>query len=186
MKITISILLLLFSFIRGIAQDDYTEGYYITYGSDSVFTKIKVINSPAAKKIGYINKKGKKKKFSASEVTEYGLNDLSSYAAIAPLPKAPKVRFFAEIVVDGQARLLYYSFKKNYFIKRRGSTEAVKIKKGTFRKQMMRFFQDFDDLRRAVKKKEIKYEQLETAVAKYNSWYEEFYRPYQKSLKRKR
>lgn len=182
MKGTIAILL--FSLFPTIveAQEGYANGYYITYGFDTVFTKIKVLNSKVGKKIGYLNLKGKKKRFNADEVSEYGIQRLSSYASIAPFPKAPKVRFFAEIVVDGEARLLYYGFKKKYFLKRRGSTEAIKIKKHKYRKQMMHFFQDFDDLHEDLKKKRIKYGQIETAVGKYNTWYVEYYLPYQESL----
>ena len=104
-----------------LAQEGNSDGYYIPYGGDTVFTKIKMLNSQVAKKIGYINHKGRNKKFNADEVTEYGMKGFSSYASIAPFEKAPKVRFFAEIVVDGQARLLYYAFKKKCFLKRYGS-----------------------------------------------------------------
>ena len=165
------------------AQDGYSNGYYITYGQDTTFTKIKVFNSQVGKKIGYVNHKGKRKKFNADEISEYSIEGLSSYATIAPFRKAPKVRFFAEIVVDGKARLLFYAFKKKYFLKRQGSAEAIKIKKLSYRKQLMHFFQDFDDLREALKKKTYKYGQIETVVTKYNTWYVEFYLPYQESLK---
>jgi len=183
MKILFSILFLSIIGTACIAQEDYADGYYITYGRDTIHAKIKVLNSKVGKKIGYLNPKGKKRKFSASEVQAYQIKGFAGYASIAPYPKAPKVRFFAEIVVDGQARLLYYAFKKKYFLKRRGSAEAIKIKKLTYRKQLMRFFQDFDDLHEALKNRKYKYGQIETAVSKYNTWYVEFYLPYQQSLK---
>lgn len=165
-----------------IAQEEYADGYYITYGGDTIHTKIKVVNSKAGKKIGYLNPKGKKRKFSASGVKEYQIKGFAGYASIAPYSKAPKTRFFADIAVEGQARLLYYGFKKKYYLTRRGNTESIKIKKLTYRKQLMNFFQDFDELREDLKKKRLKYGQIETAVTRYNTWYVEFYLPYQNSL----
>jgi hypothetical protein len=165
------------------AQEDYASGYYITYSGDTIHTQIKVLNSKAGKKIGYLNAKGRKRKFSGSDVKEYHIKGFASYASIAPFPKAPKVRFFADIVVDGQARLLYYGFKKKYYLTRIGNSEAIKIKKLSYRKQLMQFFQDFDELREDLKKKRITYGQIETAVTRYNTWYVEFYLPYQRSLK---
>ena len=183
MKYAFLILSILLLSVASYAQEDYARGYYITYGGDTIHTKIKVLNSKAGKKIGYLNAKGKKRKFSGSEVKEYHIKGFAGYASIAPFPKAPKVRFFADIVVEGQARLLYYGFKKKYYLTRRGNSEAIKIKKLSFRKQLMHFFQDFDDLREDLKKKRIKYGQIETAVTRYNNWYIEFYLPYEQSLK---
>ena len=167
-----------------IAQDQYADGYYITYGGDTIYAKIKVLNSRVGKKIDYLNPKGRKRKFSASEVQEYQIKGFAGYASIAPFPKAPKVRFFADIAVEGQVRLLYYGFKKKYYLMRKGTTEVVKIKKLSFRKQLMHFFQDFDELREDLKKKRLKYGQIETAVTRYNTWYVEFYLPYQHSLEK--
>ncbi len=175
MKYIILIVLALVTANVSLAQEGYAEGYYIPYGGDMVFAPIKLLNSSGGKKIGYINQKGRKKKFTADEVSEYGLKGLSSYASVVPVSEKAKARFFAEIVVDGQIRLMYYAFKKKYFLIRKGSTEIVNIKKGSFRKQMMPLFQDFDDLYRDVRKKRIKYEQLETAVARYNTWYAKLY-----------
>lgn len=169
-----------------IAQDGYAHGYYITFGFDTVQTKIKVVNSILGKKIGYLNAKGKTKKFNADEVTEYGINGLSSFVSIAPIPKAPKVRYFAEVVVDGQARLLYYKLKKKYYIKRKNELESMKIKKWTFRKQMRMFFEDFDDLADEIHNKKLKRHQIRTIVNKYNIWYMEFYIPYLESIEREK
>jgi len=184
MKITVLVLLLSIIGTTCVAQDGYADGYYIPYGGDSIFTQIKVLNSKVSKKIGYINQKGKKKRFNADEVIEYGFTGLSSYASIAPISKAPKVRFFAEIVEDGQVRLMYYAFKKKYFIQKKGSGEAIKIKKMSFRKLTMNFFQDFDEVYLDIKKRRLKYGQLEMAVLRYNSWHQEYYQPYQRSLER--
>jgi len=184
LKFTFLILLILLFGKASNAQEDYADGYYITYGGDTIHAKIKVLNSKAGKKIGYLNPKGRKRKFSASQVKEYQIKGFAGYASIAPYPKAPKVRFFADIAVEGQARLLYYGFKKKYYLNRKGTTEAIKIKKLSFRKQLMHFFQDFDELREDLKKKRLKYGQIETAVTRYNTWYVEFYLPYQHSLKK--
>ncbi len=175
MKYIILIILALVTANVSIAQEGYADGYYIPYGGDKAFAPIKLLNSSGGRKIGYLNHKGRKKKFTADEVSEYGIKGLSSYASVVPVSEKTKPRFFAEIVVDGQVRLMYYAFKKQYYIRRKGSVETVKINKKGFKKQMMDFFQDFDDLHRDIKKKRIKYEQLETAVSRYNTWYAEFY-----------
>jgi len=169
-----------------IAQNGYADGYYITFGLDTVHTKIEVNASKLGKKIGYINEKSKKKKFNANDNIEYGINGLPPYVSVAFVKKYHKARYFAKVVQDGQVRLMYYQFKKKYFIKKTNDLDAIKIKRWPFRWQMMKFFQDFDDLVEDIRTRKLKRRQIETIVRKYNNWYVEFYIPYLESLEREK
>lgn len=185
-KVILAICLLIAIYTGTYAQDGYADGYYITFGGDTTYTKIKVFNGILNKKIGYINENGKTKRFNANEVTEYGFNGLNIYASIAPSPKAPKMRYFAEVVENGEVRLMYFKLKKKYYIKHKNDLQSIKIKKWTFRKQMSQFFQDFDDLVEEIRSKNIKRHQVRTIVRKYNTWYVDFYIPYLESLEREK
>ncbi|MEO1052248.1 MAG: hypothetical protein AAFX87_16570 [Bacteroidota bacterium] len=164
-----------------IGQDGYADGYFISFSGDTTFTKIRVINKRKYKKIGYINEVGKRRKFSADDVKEYRINDKLVYASFAPYQTRVNRRFFAKVVEDGEARLLYYDLKKRYYVKKKDDIEAQWVRKWDFRKRMMAFFKDNEELRQLIRKRKLKHRDIELIVHKYNTWYNDYFIPYVES-----
>ncbi len=168
------------------AQKGYTKGFLITQNQDTLHGKIKdnlfSMNS-THNTISFIDKDGQKSKFKAKEIQGYSKADIIDYVSI----KDGSHRF-AKVLVDGEIKLLSsttessgmhsdcnytttFTYKvKFYYLYNSSSKQITKVAPITFKNQVSDYISEYSALKEQVANKELRFDDLEIIIEKYNKW----------------
>lgn len=190
-KPLITIILLLIIQVS-FAQKNYSAGYVITLENDTIHGKIRdrfpFRFHTAHKKIKIIDQNGEKTKFKAKEVKGYSKSGIIEYMTVQDdLGKS-----FARVLLDGDIKLLTihksgtHSLSEpnaaggissthdtysdhHYFLYNSATSQATKVNPFIFKNQMGEYFSDYEKLAKMIENKELRIQDLEIIVTRYNN-----------------
>jgi len=193
-KILFALLLLSGLVMHCKAQRNFTKGYIISLNDDTLFGYIQDVN-PLSKvntkpiKICFLGDVGVRKTYKASKIKGYCVADNLHYVAIRDLNEGP---FFAKVLMNGKVTLLAMSVnygpyktvdsysdpahklfdeamrKSRFFLRHENKISTHEINTLFFKDDMAEYFSDYPELHDKIISKELKYEDLEIIVGKYN------------------
>ena len=193
----IVILILLVSFTNCSAQKYYTEGYIILLSGDTIHGQIKDVKDAATANIKPItiwfqSRDGVEKKYRATDISGYCRASNLKYFSVRDLDEGP---FFARVIIQGSLTLIalsscygeYYlgrSYsgldskllkdamrKSRFFLLHINKKSTHEINKIFFKDDMFQYFSDYPELQQMIADKQLKYEDIEIMVKKYNKWF---------------
>lgn len=179
------------------AQKNFSEGYIITKNHDTIHGKVKdKFFMPSTSKISFIDSTGVEKDYKASEILGYSKADIANYLSV-DLGLIKGISYdFARIKVNGYICLLTYKRKNvnvnnnnnqngftfgqvgtgssnevEVFYLYNSDTKQVKeVYQIGFKDSMSKYFEDYVKLKESILNKELRYDDLEIIVEKYNRW----------------
>ena len=192
LSLTIITLLLLFQANWLYAQKHYLNGYVITNAGDTLHGTIKdrkLSHVPRLyTKIKFKNHKGRKKNFRPSDIAAYKRGE--DFFRSVPFGETEKFmslsrtihgeKHFLKIILNGHLTLYGHEFIDyedgpyidiNYYLKRAGETQFIRVPLIGFRKRMKVYFSDSYPIVKKLENKEYRYRTLLDLVMDYNLWY---------------
>jgi hypothetical protein len=129
------------------------------------------------KKIEFIDSTGKKTTIFPNEINGYSKADVANYLSI----DINNEKDFAKIVNDGNITLLTYTQQTantfmgpsqyvTYFLYNRLTHKTQRVIQLNFKESMAEYFSDYPELQKMIINKELRYNDLEIIVEKYNKW----------------
>ncbi|NJK95399.1 MAG: hypothetical protein HC905_11240 [Bacteroidales bacterium] len=185
---TLICILLLFTATSLFAQNNFTEGYVITWQNDTIHGKIRE-RSPfmADDLVELKNMRGTVIKFTSRDIKGYSKSGIVHYIIIDNGWKQE----FARIINDGEIKLLLIRrkstttsstdmsglihsgdsyIKEEYYLFNVVNKQLTRVWESNFKTKMADYFSDYAELRNLILNKELRYNDLEIVVAKYNTW----------------
>lgn len=176
------------------AQKNYSEGFIITLEHDTIYGRVRdrfPFRFPyAADKVVLMDSNGVKMKYIPREITGYSKAGMVNYLTIQDGLK----KSFARLLVDGDIKLLtirktnthtyampngtggfYTGFGGSYtydvlYLYKTSTSVTTKVTHLDFKNSMAVYFYDCQPVREMIMNKELRYNDLEIIVEKYNKW----------------
>lgn len=180
--------ILTFSF----GQKNYSEGYIITWENDTIHGKIRDNFSSrstfAPGIIKFIDKSGLTTKYLPTDIKGYSKAGFENYMTI----QDDFGKNFARLIVAGNVKLL--TIKKSgafpvsnagvgyttssinsisYYLYNPTTSQTTKVNPLYFKDQMAEYFSEYAELKEMIINKELRYQDIEIIVKKYNKWKDE-------------
>ena len=177
-----------------IAQKNFSEGFIVTLTKDTITGKVKDYFPGrlqfAPKKIAFIDSTGIEKIYLPKDLSGYSKAEIANYLSI----DFGYGKNFAQVKIDGYITLLsikskgtstmfipngtggttmatggYYETETFYLYKKKEIT-YLEVTKPGFKDWVANFLSDYPELKEMILKKELRYEDIEIIVEKYNKW----------------
>lgn len=178
------IFLSIFSFSFG--QKNYSEGYIITWENDTIHGKIRDHFSSrstfAPGIIKFIDNSGLTTKYLPTDIKGYSKAGFENYMTI----QDDFGKNFARLIVEGNVKLLtikksgsfpgsngaggYNTSSISYYLYDSTTSKTTKVNPLYFKSQMAEYFSEYSALKEMILNKELRNEDIEIIVKKYNKW----------------
>ena len=161
------------------AQQSFVKGYVVQLNGDTLHGEIKINPKKEIElyqKVAFKEASGLQKTFKPDKLKAYGFNNEAFIAA-----KIDDEPLFYKVLSSGTLYLYEVKhevlqmnelrIKIDFFMKKKGSEDFVKIKQGRFKKQLVEQMADAADIVKEIEtNKQLEIENLEQVFDQYNTW----------------
>jgi len=177
-----------------VAQKNFTEGFIVTLSNDTVFGKVKDYFPTrfqfVPKKIAFIDSTGYEKAYLPNDLSGYSKAGIANYLSV----DFGYGKNFLQVKIDGYITLLSIKSKgsstmfvpngtggfrtmsggsydtETFFLYKKKDNSYLEVTNAGFKDWVANFLADYPELKEMILKKELRYQDIEIIVEKYNKW----------------